>query len=78
MFVNSPVGIYNVCEYLVQFRCMCSVDTFDRHLYVLLENSDTSLLSFLNVSILMRCFNTLESSRSQMLLSAVLLLQPNE
>ena len=51
IFVDSPVGIYNICECLNQFGCRCStqctVETCNWDFYVLIGNSNTSLLLFL-------------------------------
>ena len=51
MFVNSPVGIYNICECFLSLVAgvhnRCDVDTYDWHAYVLSVSFDTSLLLFL-------------------------------
>ena len=50
-----PVGIYNICEWLVWVGRRCSarssVDICDWHVYVFIGNSDTSLLLFLKCHI---------------------------
>ena len=59
MFVNLALG------FILHNRC--GVDTYDLHVYVLLRNSDTSLLFIVKgrvnkTVILMGCFNTYERS----------------
>ena len=51
MAVNSPVGIYNICECLFMLSCgvhkRCGVNSYGWHVDALIGSFDTSLLLFL-------------------------------